>query len=112
MTSGLVKKLFERAGKLYSQTPETFYVSENDLMYPKSTGGAERTYMQAQVTQPYVQKSFTEYKPGNIPDVELIYQAHKKGIFKSFFCTMCAIDKPNNVLTQESTTESLETEPI
>lgn len=88
-----IEKLFKRAKMLYKQVSNTFYVSSTDILL-----NGEHTYLHKAILQPFVQKSFTEYRPGNIEDLKYLYDKASSGVFQSLYCSMCASSKPDNVI--------------
>lgn len=81
-----IKKLFHLAKMFYSQE-KTFYIS---------TAAPDGIHLGI-YTDPKL-LVFSEYVFGNTKDMKTIVDnAEKHGIFKSFYCSMCAIEEPDNI---------------
>lgn len=81
-----IKKLFHLAKMFYSQE-KTFYIS---------TAAPDGIHLGI-YTDPKL-LVFSEYVFGNTKDMKTIVDnAEKHSIFKSFYCSMCAIEEPDNI---------------
>ncbi len=104
MASTLIGQAFVQAKKLYNQTPDTFYISSDDILV-----NGEHTFLHKAILPPYRRVAFTEYSPGNIDDVAKIYSLMEKGTFKSFYCSLCASGEDDNFIRF---TDSSDAEPV
>lgn len=82
-----ISELFEQAKKVYGQTEETFYISSRPYMGQHIGIMPDR--------QNY---NFSEYIFGNYEEmIKICKSAVEQNIFKSFYCSLCAIEEPDNL---------------
>lgn len=83
----LFAKAFTQASEIYKQSAEnSFYVST------KSFEG-----LHLAILPPRTQMVFSEYRPGSQTDVDKVTALVGVKEFKSFYCSICTIEEPDNI---------------
>jgi len=86
--------IFGYANESYKLKDKKFYVSSRPIRKIDN----KKVYFHYALLQPYEQKAFSSYLPGNIDDVEkIVISARDKKKFKSFYCTICASGEVDNI---------------
>jgi len=88
--SGVID-LLTNSGKIYGQSADTFYVSRREYL---------NSGLHLAILPPYQANVFSEYTLANKKDGELVINSFKNGIFKSFYCSLCALREPDNYSTK------------
>jgi serine/threonine protein kinase len=100
-TKSLVGDAFKEAKKLYGQTKDTFWISEQDILID-----GQHTFIHKGVLQPYRQTSFVEYRPGVVDDIDKLYRRFADGgTFQSFYCGLCSSGEPHSVFNFSTTNQ-------
>lgn len=79
--------MFAEAGRIYNQKSGNFYESR------KSING-----LHLAVLPERDQYLFTSFSVGDSEDIEILRKLYKDGIFKTYDCTLCAIDRYDNAV--------------
>jgi hypothetical protein len=96
-----IKVLFNVAKKIYRQTPQNFYMSVKNLL------GLHLAVLPHQY-----ETIFSTYNYGDDHDVRHLNNLwHKENIFKTFGCTLCAIDQYDNEVIISDTQNQLYLDP-
>ncbi len=92
-----LNKIFDQANESYKLKDINFYVSSKPILDGNQLDN-KPIYFHYALLPSYEMNKYGYYQPGNIDDVEKIYNsASKDGIFKSFYCTLCASGETNNI---------------
>jgi hypothetical protein len=90
MAETLLPEFFQRAYKIYGQDAKdkgNFYISDGNLFGLKMAVLPERdTFV------------FSTYCPANPGDCAKLRRLHREGVFKTYDCSLCSIQEPNNAI--------------